>query len=86
MAAKTGMRDTEIVKDVMKVTGTTQAKLAEKLGYKSVSAVTGRLNTPRLSVNRFAAMLDALGYEVVVREKKWMTGDEWIVPADGDKE
>lgn len=76
------MKDTEIVRDIMKETGTTQMMLKDMLGYKAQSSVSGRLNTPRMSVERFSAMLDVLGYEVVVRDKAQQSDKEWIVLAD----
>lgn len=59
---------TEIIRDVMRASGMTHAKLANELGYKSASGVTERLSTPRISVERFVGMLSAMGYEVIVRK------------------
>lgn len=66
--AKERIGDTDILKMVMKRTGTTQIGLRDALHYKSQSAVSGRLNTPNIGVKTFAALLNAMNYEVIVRE------------------
>ena len=76
------MKEADIIRAVMKETGTTQVTLTELLGYGHQSSVSGRINSPRMSVERFSAMIDAMGYEVVVREKQPVTGSEWVVLAD----
>ena len=73
------MGGTEIIRDVMHVEGVTHQALAEMLGYRSPSAVTGRLSTPRISVDKMVEMLSAMGYEVVVRKRDSGDGTEWIV-------
>lgn len=70
------MEDTDIVKAVMKETGTTQVALTQLLGYANQSAVSGRLNSRGLGVERFVSMLEAMGYEVVVRKIVKRDGSE----------
>lgn len=70
----------EIVREIMADEGVTQKVLAERLGYSTVSSVTGRLNTKKLSVDRMVAMLGAMGYEVIVRKAgEGEGGKEWRV-------
>lgn len=70
----------EIVREIMADEGVTQKVLAERLGYSTVSSVTGRLNTKKLSVDRMVAMLGAMGYEVIVRKAgEEEGGKEWRV-------
>ena len=64
------MTGTEAVRDVMKHEMVTHAQLAQELGYRSVSGVTGRLSTPRISADKLVEMLGAMGYEVIVRKRE----------------
>lgn len=81
------MNGNDIVKAAMAESGTTQQTMSELLGYTSQSTVSQRLNTPRMSLDKFTEMLSVLGYEVVVRkvnvdeetgevkkEDKWVVG------------
>lgn len=58
----------DTVKEVMKVTRTTQTRLAELMGYKSQGTVGNALKA-RLSAEMLVQWLDKLGYEVVVQPK-----------------
>jgi len=62
------MMGTAIIRDVMKQDGVTQQNLADLLGYRSNSAVAGRLSAPHISAEKLVEMLNALGYEVIVRK------------------
>ncbi len=65
------MKSNEVVRSVMTADGITQANLAAKLGYKGQSSVgnaLGRENGMRVDV--FVKMMNAMGYDVVVRRGK----------------
>lgn len=62
------MMGTEIIREIMRRNGVTQQVLADRLGYRSNSAVTGRLSTLHISAEKLVEMLGALGYEVIVRK------------------
>lgn len=63
------MKFQEIIRSAMKSTGTTQKRLAEKLGYKSgPSAISVPLTRDDIYAGTLVRMLNAMGYEVVVRK------------------
>ena len=65
------MKSNEAVRAAMESGGITQAELAAKLGYKGQSSVgnaLGRENGMRVDV--FVKMMNAMGYDVVVRRGK----------------
>lgn len=63
------MNGKEMVKEVMKRTGMTSPKLAEKMGYSTPSGVTERLRVSQdMRVDTFAKFLSAMGYEIIVRK------------------
>lgn len=64
------MNGTGIVKAAMADSKTTQVMLTAKLGYKGQGTISQRINTARMSLDKFAEMLAAMGYEVVVRKVK----------------
>lgn len=64
------MKMNEAIKAAMKDTKTTQAQLADRIGAKSQSVIAQRLSLKNLSVDTVIEMLDALGYELVIQEKK----------------
>lgn len=63
------MTPSEIIHAILKRTNTTQAELAQRLGYTTQGTVSNRLNRGEMKVGTFLNMLDALGYEFVVRPK-----------------
>ena len=58
----------EAVKEVLRTTRTTQARLAELMGYKSQGTVGNALKA-RLSAEMLIQWFDKLGYEIVVQPK-----------------
>lgn len=64
------MRIGEAIKLAMKNQKTTQEKLAKMVGAKSQSVISQRLGMKNLSVNIVLEMLDAIGYEMIIQEKK----------------
>lgn len=60
----------EIVRAALEKSGMSRMKLSEKLGYNNKTAVGSILNKNNsLRTDVFAKWLDALDYEVVIRDK-----------------
>ena len=64
------MKASEILRAAMSEKGVTQKQLAMSIGAKSQSVVAERLRTNTFTVANLNAMLEALGYELVVQPKK----------------
>ena len=65
------MKSNEVVRSVMTADGITQANLAAKLGYKTQSGVGNALSRENgMRVDVFVKMMNAMGYDVVVRRGK----------------
>lgn len=80
------MNSKQIVSEVMNIRGWSQKKLAEKLGYATVTGVANRLNgknTKDLNVSTLVQFLSLMECEVVVRST---TKDktEWVITLDGE--
>jgi transcriptional regulator with XRE-family HTH domain len=78
------MNSKQIVAEVMNLRGWSQKKLAEKLGYATVTGVANRLNgknTKDMNVATLVEFLSLMECEVVVRsttkDKK-----EWVISLD----
>lgn len=65
------MNEIKIIRDIMENGSpkVTLDVLRDKLGYKTISAVSERLRGKSLKVDTYVKFLDALGYEVVVQPK-----------------
>lgn len=63
------MNEIEIVKTMMKTKKASGAVLAEKMGFKTASAVTNRLQSKTMTVEKLIDILDALDCELVIRHK-----------------
>lgn len=70
----------------MKSTKTTQTQLAQRIGAKSQSVISERLRMNNLSIDKIVEMLDAVGYEVVIQEKKRGRRPEGQIVIGGDEE
>ena len=72
------MKSSEIIKEVMKENGFSQAKLADVAGYKSQVNISGILNRNNsIKTDVFVQLLSAMECELIVRDPK--TGKEWTV-------
>ena len=70
------MKSSEAVREAMKKDGMSQANLAEKCGYKTQSGIGNALSRENgMRVDVFVKMMNAMGYDVVVRRGK----DEMVV-------
>lgn len=81
------MNSKQIVSAVMNMRGWSQKKLAEKLGYATVTGVANRLNGKNakdLNVNTLVKFLSLMECEVVVRST---TKDktEWVITLDKEE-
>ena len=63
------MNEIEAVKFLMKSKHVSNAVLADKLGYTTASAVSNRLQSKTMTVETLLKLLDALGCELIVRDK-----------------
>lgn len=59
----------EALKQAIKESGMTQARLAKALGYRGQSSIAERVKG-NITVENMLAMMDAIGYEVVIQKKK----------------
>lgn len=64
------MKPNDVVYSLLKDTNTTQGALAHLIGKASAAAVSNRLNRNAMGVDAFVEMVNALGYEIVVRSKE----------------
>lgn len=64
------MKIGEAIKQALKNQKTTQQQLADRIGAKSQSVIAQRLRMNNLSIETILEMLDAIGYEIVIQEKK----------------
>ena len=80
------MTGKEIVKEILHLRGWSQSKLAEDIG-KSQTNITGYLNRGKneMRLDVFVKMVEAMGYEVIVRDKQG-SSEKWRVEYTGDKE
>lgn len=64
------MTASEIAKEIMKASGVSQKKLADKMGLKAQQAVFNLLNAKNgMRTDSFVKMMNALGYDVIVRNQ-----------------
>lgn len=65
------MKSNEVVRAVMSADGITQMELANKLGYETQSGVGNALSRKNgMRVDVFVKMMNAMGYDVIVRRGK----------------
>lgn len=65
------MKSNEAVRAVMSADGITQMELANKLGYRTQSGVGNALSRENgMRVDVFVKMMNAMGYDVIVRRGK----------------
>ena len=74
------MNEKQIVREVMKLRGWSQPKLANEVGGWSQSNISGLLNNNKngIRMDNLFKMLNAMGCEIVVRDKMG-SKKEWIV-------
>ena len=74
------MTEKDVVRKVMAIRDWNQPKLAEEAGFKSQSNITGLLNNNKngIRIDNLYKMLNAMGCEIVVRDKMG-SKQEWII-------
>jgi len=74
------MTERQVIREVMKVRGWSQQKLAEEAGFKSQSNITAMLNTNTkgIRMDTLLKVVTAMGCEIVIRDKMG-TKKEWII-------
>ena len=72
------MNTDKVIKQIIIFRDSSQAELAEFMGYKSQSNINGLLNRGNMGVDKLVRMVEALDCELVVRDKKG-TKQEWII-------
>ena len=79
------MTEKDVVRELMALRGWSQAKLASEAGFKSQSNITGLLNNNRngIRIDNLFRMLDAMGCEIVVRDKMG-SKKEWVIDQKED--
>lgn len=74
------MNAKDVVKEIMKYAGYSQEELAKKAGYASQSNITGILNrSSSMRVDNLVAMVEAMGFEVIVRNKQKTNKQEYYI-------
>ena len=79
------MTDKDVVRRVMKMRDWSQPKLAEEAGFKSQSNITGLLNNTKngMRIDNLFKMLNAMGCEIVVRDKMG-SKQEWVIDMEDE--
>ncbi len=74
------MTEKDVVRKVMAIRDWSQPKLAEEAGFKSQSNITGLLNNNKngIRIDNLFKMLNAMGCEIVVRDKMG-SKQEWVI-------
>lgn len=63
------MNEIEIVKALMKAKGMSGKTLAEKMGHNTASAVTNRLQSKTMTVEKLIEILAAMDCELIIKNK-----------------
>lgn len=61
------MKFNDIIRHAMRETNTTQVQLGERLGVRQ-TAISNTLQRPETMLGTFVSIMNALGYEVIVRK------------------
>lgn len=75
------MTEQEIIKTILMMQKVSQEELAHRVGYKSQTNIAGLLNNSKrgMRVDKLVQLLDALGYELVIREQDPEEGMEFTI-------
>ena len=74
------MTEKDVVRKGMAMRGWSQPKLATEAGFRSQSNITGLLNNNKngIRMDNLFRMLNAMGFEIVVRDKMG-SGREFVI-------
>lgn len=64
------MQISRAIRQVMREKGVSLLTMAKALGKERGSDISARLHKPNMSFEKAVEMLDVLGYEVVIQERK----------------
>ena len=64
------MQINKAIRQVMRDKGVSLLSMAKAIGKERGNDVSARLNIPNMTSNNVVEMLDVLGYEIVVQERK----------------
>lgn len=64
------MQINKAIRKVMRDKGVTLLSMAKAVGKQRANDISSRLLSPNMSFNKAVEMLDVLGYEVVIQERK----------------
>lgn len=79
------MNEKDIIREAMVSCGWNQEILAQKVGYKTQSAISNRLSGKSMRVDTFVKLLAAMGYEVMVRSTSPNTNkNKWVIDYDSE--
>ncbi len=81
------MNEKEIIKIIIMEIGWTQELLAKNMGFSTQSAVGNRLRDKNgMRVDSLVRMLDAMGFELIIRSKSRNNKSSWIIDYKEDDE
>lgn len=80
------MTEKKVVREVMKLRGWSQPTLAAEAGFNNQSNISGLLNNNKngIRIDNLFKMLNAMGCEIVVRDKMG-SKKEWIIDMKEDE-
>jgi transcriptional regulator with XRE-family HTH domain len=81
------MTERQAIRDIMKLRGWSQQKLADECGFKHQTNVASLLNenpnTKGMRVDNLFKLIDAMGCEIVIRDKMG-SKKEWVITSTPD--
>ena len=81
------MTEKEIIVRAMRIRGYTQQMLADAIGAKSQSNISILLSSKSMKVETFRKLLDALGFDLVVKDRNLRKDDNiWKVETNKEDE
>lgn len=85
------MRINKAIREVMKLKGVSLRSMALAIGKKRGNDISARLNNSNMSFDKAIEMLDVLGYEIVIQERRQggRRNDQIVIDrieSGGDKE
>lgn len=74
------MNEKQVVREIMKLRGWSQPMLATEAGFNNQSNISGLLNNNKngIRIDNLYKMLNAMGCEIVIRDKMG-SKKEWII-------
>ena len=85
------MNEKQVLREAMRAKGFSQSDLAKAAGYKTQSHIANILARPSMRVDVLTRLLDAMGYELIIRSKDEIKlpgtnvqayTPEWVVTED----